>query len=284
MSPIGRTFIVLNLVLAGAFVGFAGTFLQKQHNWKEEHSKLNEEYTTAQATWDTDRERLSSTNEELRASLDSVEQNLQARDRELANEKDEVKRLRDENGSLAASFASLNSFAEASRQTLAEMTSQSQAAYQASIDAQSARDAAISEKDDAVAENGQLKNQIASLQEQGRNKDMQLASLEQNGREKDLLLDVARAKGFVDRMAVPMLAGTVSMVTGNLCTLMITDNPSNAEIKPGYTFAVYDQGGYKAEARVTKVDSDKGAAFCTFEIKNGDVKVGDKASTHLAGY
>ena len=35
MSPIGRVFIVLNLLLAGTFVGFAGTYLQRQDNWRD---------------------------------------------------------------------------------------------------------------------------------------------------------------------------------------------------------------------------------------------------------
>ena len=39
MSPIGRVFIVLNLILAGTFVGFSGTHLQKQFNWKKQAEK-----------------------------------------------------------------------------------------------------------------------------------------------------------------------------------------------------------------------------------------------------
>ena len=36
MSPIGRVFLVLNLGLAGAFVAFSGTYLQRANNWKKQ--------------------------------------------------------------------------------------------------------------------------------------------------------------------------------------------------------------------------------------------------------
>ncbi len=40
MSPIGRVFIIVNLVLAAAFIGFAGTFLQNHTNWKTQHDTV----------------------------------------------------------------------------------------------------------------------------------------------------------------------------------------------------------------------------------------------------
>src|SRR5215510_10044361 len=43
MSPIGRVFVVLNLILAGTFVGFSGTFLQRQHHWKTAFEKLTKD-------------------------------------------------------------------------------------------------------------------------------------------------------------------------------------------------------------------------------------------------
>ena len=42
MSPIGKAFLVINLVLAGIFVGFAGTYLQKAADWKQQHEDLKE--------------------------------------------------------------------------------------------------------------------------------------------------------------------------------------------------------------------------------------------------
>src|ERR1041384_759192 len=49
MSPIGRVFIVLNLLLAGTFVGFAGTYLQQANHWKELHGKKSEELAKGQS-------------------------------------------------------------------------------------------------------------------------------------------------------------------------------------------------------------------------------------------
>jgi len=283
MSPIGRTFIVLNLVLAATFVGFAGTFLQKQHNWKTEYQKVSDTYAQEKSQWASLERELKKDRTELTSAKGSLEQQLLTVNNELAQQNDEVKRLESRNAELAAGVSALKSVAEANRTTVAEAFQQAQASYQKSQEAAAAKDAAIRAQDAAEAENRGLKNQIAALEEIGRDKDLMVVALETEKGELDVLLDAARIKGFLDRMAIPPLAGTVSIVSGNLCTLAITDNPSNAEIKPGFTFGIYDGSGYKAEARVTSVDSSRKAAFCTFEIKNGDVKVGDKASTHFAG-
>src|SRR5262249_8983560 len=136
----------------------------------------------------------------------------------------------------------------------------------------------------AEAENRGLKAQIADLNDKGTQKDLQIGSLTKDNSEKQLLIDVAKAKGFLESMAVPQLAGTVSIVSGRLLTVSITDNPTNADVKAGYRFAIYDASGYKGEAKVTGTDGANKAAFCTLEFNKGEVKVGDKASTHLSGY
>ena len=48
MSPIGRVFIVLNLLLAGTFVGFAGTYLQQANHWKDLHGKKEQDLAKLQ--------------------------------------------------------------------------------------------------------------------------------------------------------------------------------------------------------------------------------------------
>lgn len=283
MSPIGRTFIVLNLILAATFVGFAGTFLQKQHNWKEKYQDLQQRHEQAQSEWQSTESNLKQERTELTTAKLTLEQQLLLANNKVAEQQDDISTLETRNAELTSGVSALKSVAEANRTTVGEAFQQAQAAYKQSQEAATAKDDAIRAKDTAEAENRSLKNHIASLEDQGRNKDLAIAALETEKGELNVLLDAARIKGFLDRMAVPPLAGTVSIVSGNLCTLAITDNPSNAEIKPGYTFGIYDATGYKAEARVTSVDKTRNAAFCTFEIKNGDVKVGDKASTHFAG-
>jgi hypothetical protein len=285
MSPIGRTFIVLNLIAAGAFVGVASSYIQRQHHWKTEYTNLSTEFDTAKAEWSTERDRLDSDLKESGSSARAFEQQLDAKKNELSKANDDIKRLREQNADLQASFAGLQGTTDAINKTLAQAWDEAKEASRTALSAVADKDAAIRDKDAAEAENRSLKNTIADMTSTIENKDMQLAKVGQTNSELELLVDAARAKGFIDRMAVPVLDGTVSMVTGNLVTLSITNNPTEAEIKPGTRFAIYDPttSVYKGEVRVTSVDASRNAAFCTFEIKKGNVVAGDRASTHTAG-
>ena len=284
MSPLGRTFIVLNLLLAGAYFGFAGTFLQRQHSWKQLHEESEKARQKEVGELQTKINDLTSTNRELTIGKTAMENQKNASDSEVKRLNDDKKRLEEVNASLAADIKKMTSVAEANRTTVAQAFEQSQGAFKLAQDAAAARDEAIRTKDATEATNRELNNQITALNSTVTDRDLSIAGLSKEKSELTLLVDVAKVKGFLESMAVPMLAGTVSIVSGNLCTLQITDNPTNADIKPGYPFAVYDETGFKAEARVTSVDSERNAVFCTFSLKKGEVKAGDKASTKLGGY
>lgn len=283
MSPIGRVFIILNLILAGAFVGFSGTFLQRQFNYKTAYEKLNTDTKAQIGQLSSDNERLRGEVSTMTTSKNTLEQELGSTRNDLANANDEVKRLRESHASKDADLKKLASEIAGIKTNADVAFSQSQKAYEASTAALKEKDEAVRAKDAAEAENRDLKGQVASLQELGQKKDVQLADAAAEKGRLQLLVDVAKNKGFLEQMAVPKLAGTVAQVSGKLCTVMVTDNPTSAEIKPGYAFAIYDASGYKGEARVTSVDAERNAAFCTLDVKSGDIKMGDKASTHLSG-
>jgi hypothetical protein len=283
MSPIGRVFIVLNLALAGGFVAFAGTYLQKQHNWKTQYTKEKEahEATTKKAA--TDVAKLEGELLTMTGSKNGLERERDSLTLDRNAKVDEIKLLEGRVSSFEGELKKMTSIAEANKVAMEAALSESQKAMQMAIADQKTKDDAVRAKDAAEAENRGLKGQIAALTEDGSNKDVKIAALTKDNSEKQLLIDVAIAKGFHASMAVPQLAGTVSIVSGRLCTVAITDNPTNAEVKPGYTLAIYDASGYKGEARIDSVDAGRNAAFCTLQIHRGEVKVGDKASTHLTG-
>jgi hypothetical protein len=285
MSPVGRVFIVLNLVLAGTFVGFSGTFLQRQHNWKTEAEKTAKTLAEREKVFASEIERRDG-DLRIATSAKSAAENRQANlEVELNRIKDENTRLETRLGIVDGEIKKMGSVAEANATELKALVTQYAATLQMAMKDQKDKDDAVRAKDAAEAENRTLKGQVAELNETVTNKDVAIAGLTKDKGELDLLVTVAKAKGFLESMAVPQLAGTVSIVQGRLCTIAVTDNPTSAEIKPGYRFAIYDDAsGYKGEARVTSVDAERKAAFCTIEIQTGAaVKEGDKASTHLAG-
>jgi len=84
---------------------------------------------------------------------------------------------------------------------------------------------------------------------------------------------------------LPSLRGVVDQASASskICTVRITDNPAEAEIKPGYTLAIYRDGIYKGEALITEVQGEM--VFCTItSLKDGaSVSAGDAAATNPAG-
>lgn len=286
MSPIGRVFIVLNLFLAGGFAVMAGQLLNKQANYKQ---MLADET----AAHEDDNKKHQQQIEDLKTERGNAENAKTSFETQLAaakttndNLQDENKRLAALTSSQAADLKKAVSLQEAANTQAKAAFEQAQAAYQASIDAQKVRDDAVRSKDSAEAENRNLKNDIAGLNETISGKDEQIASLERDNSEKDLLLAAAKVRGFSEAMAAPNLAGTVTNSSGRLCTISISDNPGNIDIQDQinrrpFSFAIFDDKGYKAEAVATKYEPSANAVLCTIRVRNGGatIRTGDKAST-----
>lgn len=281
MSPIGRVFIVLNLLLAGTFVGFAGTYLQQANHWKELHNKKSEEFTKEHSERMADRK-----NSEETINKQQAEKATQ--DINLANLKVTNQHLEEENARLQKQLAGIEADVKGLMASAAAQRAENQTAfenarksYEMAMADQKTKDAAVREKDDATAKLREANFKIQGLEENLKDRDVKIAGLGKDLSETKLLVDVATQKGFLKSMAVPPLSGTVSNVNagGKLVTISITQNSTNADVKKGYSFAIYEGNTYKGEARVT--EAADGMVFCTVDkLKDGTtIKVGDKAST-----
>ena len=286
MSPIGRVFIVINLFLAGGFAVMAGQLLNKQANYKQmladESAARAEDNNKSQLQIDNLKTQLGEANNAKTA----FETQFSSAQNTIGNLQDENKRLAALTSSQAADLKKAVSLQEAANTRAKDAFEQAQAAYQASIDAQKVRDDAVRTKDSAEAENRNLKNNIAALNETISSKDEQIASLERDNSEKDLLISAAKIRGFSEAMAAPTLSGTVTNASGRLCTISIVDNPGNVDIQDQinrrpFSFAIFDENGYKAEAIATKYEASANAVLCTIRVRNNGatIRTGDKAST-----
>ena len=286
MSPIGRVFIVLNLFLASGFAVMAGQLLNKQANWKQKHADEVASHEADNVKFGQQIEDLKTERGNAENAKTSFETQLAAAQTEIGNLQDENKRLGALTSSQAADLKKAVSLQEAANTRAKDAFEQAQAAYQASIAAQGVRDEAVRSKDSAEAENRNLKNNIAALNETISSKDEQIASLERDNSEKDLLISAAKIRGFSEAMAAPTLSGTVTNASGRLCTISIVDNPGNVDIQDQinrrpFSFAIFDENGYKAEAIATKYEASANAVLCTIRVRNNGatIRTGDKAST-----
>lgn len=80
--------------------------------------------------------------------------------------------------------------------------------------------------------------------------------------------------------AVPPLRGVVREVAGRTVTIAITENPTGAPVRRGYSFALYDARGYHGEARVVEVGPGN-TVRCSLWICRGTIEPGTAASTRV---
>lgn len=285
MSPIGRLFIVLNLVLAGAFVGFAGTYLQKASTWKEQHDALQ---TSSDALLETARAQLEVKQKEINdlnvrfTAADNKANTAQVTITDLSNEKERLEAML---ASIQGDIKSLVASSSTIASNVDRATTEASSAREQSIEAASARDAALREKDTAVADLRDVQSEVDILKTSVEEKDKQIGDLESEVRQQKTLLDIAIGKGFSVAGAQPVLGGTVSHVgpQGTLLTITVTENPAGTVLRPGLRFAILEGDDYKGEATIEEVEGQN--AFCKMVSSAGGsmVKVGDAASTRFGG-
>lgn len=286
MSPIGRVFIVLNLVLAAGFVFTGGQLLQNQHKYKQ---LLSTEQEARKADADKATSEINGLKQERNTfEVASVTNQQKAEKMALAlgREQDDNKRLAALTSSQSADLKKAVSLQEAANTLAKSAFEDSRKAYKDAIAAIEARDAAVNAKNAAEGDVRNLNNEIAALKDRMTQKDMQIASLDRDNQEQKLLVAAAQANGFINAMAAPDLAGTVTNASGRLCTISIGENPGNVDIQSvisrmPFRFAIYDDNGFKAEAVATKYEASANAVLCNLMFTKGEatIRTGDKAST-----
>ena len=286
MSPVGRVFIVLNLVLAGGFAYVSGTYLQKQDNYKQKFERSEKAKADLEKAKDLQIAQLEQERNAFETAKAANEQSLLATKNQLAQKNDENKALYTQLSSLEANTAKLVSIAEAGNTESKAAFERATQAYNQAIADQKTKDDAVNAKNAAEAENRTLKTEIANYVETVKNKDLNIAGLEKDKSELNLLVSVAVANGFSPAMAAPNLTGLVTAANGRLCTIQITDNPGKVDIadqisKRPFNFAIHDASGYKGEAVATKYEASANAVLCNlFLVKDGmSIKEGDRAAT-----
>jgi len=284
MSPIGRVIIVLNLIAAGVFAGFAGTNLQRQHHWKKlyneeqaAHKKDND--AAAQARAQLEQERVTFENAKTAA-----ETSLGAANNSLQQKQDEITRLTQQLNTMEGNLKQLTSIAEAQNEKANKAFETAKAAYDMAIADQKTRDDSVNAKNVAEAENKTLKANLAASEDTVKQRDLKIADLDKDLSRHKLLVSVATQKGFMPAMAAPNLAGMVTNASANLCTIQITDNPGKIDITDAiaqnpFAFAIYDGNTYKGEAIATKYEPSANAVLCDLRLVKGEIKEGDKAAT-----
>ena len=285
MSSIGRIFIVLNLLLSAAFLGWAANALSTADGLEEQLATAKTEHAAALAEL---QEQNSALNIEVSTASDEQARFRAERDSEksaaesLKTQLDEEKRRNDElAGQIAQIQATLNDYND----TIAQLSTDKDAALQRAHDAESekvaaeqAAQAAEMAKRDAeeLAQGAQAT--IASLQGQTSELSTQLSDSEAQ------LQTLAQLTGrnLNDIAAVPDIDAAVLDVNTSLSPGLVTLNVGTADgVKRGFAFDVFDGKSYKGQVRVENVQANLCSAIVISLMEGASISQGDRASTHL---
>ncbi len=285
MSPIARVLIILNLVLAAAFVGWAANALSANADYKSKYDGEVKAHSTAKSALDAE---LAKVKSELRVAQESSNTFMQARD-EAVRDKDRTKADLDQEVARNAKFeADLNKIAstlseiEASKAKLQEDKDR---AVQTRTEAEKAAAEAAAAQRAAEEKLAELESQIASANGQIADLEKAKTSLEKekSGLETQIatIVDATGIK-LGDFTAMPLIEGRVLDVNMSIKPGLVSINKGESDgVKRGYTFEIFDGKAYKGQVRVEFVHPNLSSGVIIRQVKDQTIRQGDGASTRL---
>ncbi len=285
MSSIGKIFVVLNLVLAAAFVGWAANAVSLSGDYK---TKLE----AAQAAAGKEKMQLEAELSKVRAdnqlvtrerasAIDQRDEAKRAQDR-LQTEKNELEKT---NSNLQAAVTNIETTLgeiSAQREKAFDDTKKSLAAMKASDEAKRTAEIAQTAAEAAQAEaESQLRamtDQVASLEKE---KTTLLTERQNLQTQMDTLVANTGVK-ISDFQPVPDIDGNVLGIDTSVAPGLVGINKGSTQgVRRGFVFEIFDGGTYKGQVRVEFVHGDMSSGLITRTVTGQTIRQGDGATTRL---
>jgi len=279
MSTVAKILVVVNLVLAGAFLASASNFLGQQENWKTKHDK-----TEARLE---DQIRLTEGKlKESKEQYNAIE--VQARATNIDNErlKTEGSQFRSQNDLIKQQFEQSASALERATIALEEAQKTIQAQREMVDGLQSERNTnldavrvALAAKEAAVRNLNEKAIQFETLLAGKQALESRIESLKQELNALRLTTQNAIAllpEGADVPLAQPGHMGQILVVDGDLAVISLGAEDG---VKPGFKYMISRGGQYVGELQITDVEAKKSAGRAIRSTKALPLQRGDRVST-----
>jgi hypothetical protein len=220
MSPVGRVFIVLNLVLAGGFAYVSGTYLQKQDNYKKQLEAANKAHAEKTKAFEQQITQLEGERNTFENAKTANGTSLPATKNQLVQREDENKLLQAKLSSVEGDVKKLTALAEAANTESKAAFERAKLAYDQAIADQKTRDDAVNAKNAAEPRTARSRRRLRpeeTVKHGPQHRQPREAKSELNP------WCVAVANGFSPAMAAPNPPAS-SRPPRRLLTIQITDN------------------------------------------------------------
>ena len=285
MSPLGRIFIVLNLVLAVTFLGWASSNLVNSQNWKADHEAEVAAHAATKADLDGQLDDLNNQKSGLERDLANTRGAQQSAEAERDRNGRELADLQSRYDSLQSDVQKISGTLESYDSTNKANTSRAEAAEGRARSADEARHTAANAQEAAEAEQARLQRALDVANNQITSLSAELTSTQKTLGDTQTALDTmiavtgARPEEFI---VMPQIEGSVLMVSHAINPGLISINRRATDgVKRGFTFDIFDGGQFKGRVRVETVEPDMCSAVIIKTYKSRNISQGDRAATRI---
>ena len=283
MSTIGKFFIVLNLALAGLFVGSAASLINKSDSYRVQLEAKASEMNVMQEDKDAkisemtsnlrlsqeERNNLNHQNGQLGANLDAEKERGLTQKQKNDSLEGQLQSIEGKLNDFGQTNSDLNKSLSALRRQFESVLAERDSALDARATAESTAKSAVEEANSATGDASDLRLELARETERANQTAAQLATAVSL-----YSIDVTTIG------AQPAMEGTVTSVSeAGGATYVVIDLGRNASVRPGYTYDVFNGSVYKGRISVLTVNESKSAA--TVAMYNAPIAAGDRVVTRL---
>jgi multidrug efflux pump subunit AcrA (membrane-fusion protein) len=286
MSPIGKIFAVINLILAAAFLGWASNALATSGDYKTRLEKEQDDHASTKQQGEEERAKLTTQNTELDAARARFRQEKEDAANEAERHKNDLESERETNRALRASIdkiqADLGDFV-ANNKTLEEAKSravQAQNDAQTQLaDAQRAQQQGETAMREAQQQLTVAQRDIEELRAQNNTLQNQVASLD--AKVETVLVKTGLTWEEIGGVQASIEARVLDVDRSIQPGLVALNVGEGAGVKRGYVFHVYRGSDYIGKVRIENVRESMSTGLIEGTYKGREIRQGDAASTHL---
>lgn len=282
MSSIGKIFLLINFGLAFGFLFWASTAVATNAKWKDQYEA---EVTAHQATESSLQEELSGLQIDLNNERDAKDARSSERDQataEATRNREELDAAKRANEQLRADIAAIKESLDGYLQQNQALEAAKDAAVAEARQLTSERDAASQASDDAEQARRDAEEALREAQAQIASLERNVTSLRGEVSTLDAKVQAAVSRGYTTDGAQVDIDARVLNVDTSITPGLVALNVGSAQgVQRGMTFQIYSGADYKGYVRVENVRETMCSALIQAQVEGATISQGDSASTNL---
>jgi len=285
MSPIARVFSVLNLILAASFLAWASTTLAHSQDYKRKYETEQAAHQMTQTEKDTQISELETLRDTARNEAETLRSERDGHEETANRLEGDLSQSRSDLSESQANTQRLTNSVDAIQENNRQLQGDKDRAVEARHEAEGAKESADEAQQEAESNLVDAQSEIESLNNTVADKEVEIVALNRTISELGTqLTTVVELTGvsFDQITAQPAIDATVVRAVHEISPgLVALNRGSEAGVKVGYTFEVYNGGQYKGQVRVENVRPNMCTALVTTSVSGTQIGQGDSAATRL---